>query len=73
MKFTYAEMIFSIVPEGQRWITEKFYLEDIFDILKDKLDDEYFFVVGRTNDQTETEQLFHSIEPGKKNILILSF
>ena len=71
MKFKFAEMNFAIVAAGQCWITEKFYLEDMFDILKDKLDDSYVFIVGRSNDKQETQQLINEIEPGKKNILIL--
>jgi hypothetical protein len=47
------------------------YLMKIFNKLKDKISDDYYFIVARTNNKNEIEQFRTTIKDDKKNILIL--
>ena len=49
---------------------ENLYIKEIYNCLKDKLDDSYNFIVARTNTPQEVQQFKEDIITSKKNILL---
>jgi hypothetical protein len=47
------------------------YLMKILNVLKDRISDDYYFIVARTNNQNEISQFYNTLRDDKKNILIL--
>jgi hypothetical protein len=64
MNTNYSEMV-----DKTSW--EAPYLDQIFELLKKDLDDEYNLIVARTNTQDEANQFEKDIIDNKKNILFL--
>lgn len=64
-------MEITIAPMVKPEVADAPYFLRVLEHLKNELDDNYHFIISRSNDEVEKQQLYNCIKKNKKNILIL--